>query len=400
MGMTDFVVVGAGPAGLAFASSINSENVLVVDLGKPLLERCRHNPEECVQGAGGAGLFSDGKFSFYPAGTELWKGDVTNLKEAYKQLEKDLGLYQAIPPFPEITTGNKWQKDPSGWCFKPYPALYLSLEARYDLIDKLANRCPKILYETEFVGYQAIDEGYLVTLKSRACPEPFYVKTKKLILAGGRFMPLFLKMKKRFCRYEFGFRIIGPVACFQKEVACNDPKHILHKPGVEWRTFCWCERGEVVQTCFNGIQSYSGRADCTPTESSNFGFNIRVKDERLLSAVDFQKLLKMAPFQTSLSHFRRHITDYYPLSVANLIEYGLTRLLEKFLALNDRNISVIGPTIEGVGHYPALEQTRGISSIGDCGGSYRGIIPSMLSGYALANAHNQQRVLYDYSQSN
>ena len=60
--MYSYIVIGAGPAGLAFASSINDSNVLVIDLGKPLSKRDRFNSEECVQGAGGAGLFSDGKF--------------------------------------------------------------------------------------------------------------------------------------------------------------------------------------------------------------------------------------------------------------------------------------------------------------------------------------------------
>ena len=397
MDIKDFLVVGAGPAGLAFASSINTSNVLVVDLGKPVSERCRHSPEECVQGAGGAGLFSDGKFSFYPAGTELWKGDVTILKEAYNLLEKDFSPYGIIPPFPEITPGNHCLQDNSGWCFKPYPSLYLSLEARYSLIDALANRCSKILYETECINYRPINEGYLVMLKSRSCDEPFFVKTKELVLAGGRFMPLFLQAKKRFRRYEFGFRITGPADCFQKDGAYIDPKYILHQPGVEWRTFCWCERGEVVLTRFKEIQSYSGRADCAPTDSSNFGFNIRVKDEQLLSKADFQKLLKLAPFQTSLSHFCNNMTDYYPPSCARLIEYGLSRLLERFPSLNDTNISVVGPTIEGVGHYPDVDK---ISIIGDCGGSYRGIIPSMLSGYSLAFIHNQNEVFYDCIKSN
>ena len=388
MCMNNFLVVGAGPAGLAFASSINTENVVVVDLGKPVSARCRHDSEDCVQGAGGAGLFSDGKFSFYPAGTALWKTDAERLKEAYTLLEQDLSPYGTIPPFPEITSDERCLLDKSGWLFKPYPSLYLSLEARYDLIDKLANRCPKNLYETEFLGYQTIDEGYLVTLKGKSSKEPFYVKTKALILAGGRFMPLFLRIKKQFLRYEFGFRITGPSARFQKEVASNDPKYIFHQPGVEWRTFCWCERGEVVKTRFKDILSYSGRADCAPTNSSNFGFNIRVKDERLVSATDFQKLLRMPPFQLSLRQFMNTLTDYYPASCASLIEYGLKRLLDRFCALDDPSISVIGPTIEGVGHYPALDDVRGISVIGDCGGSYRGIIPSMLSGYSLAYSHN------------
>lgn len=35
--------------------------------------RDRYNPEESACGVGGAGLFSDGKFSFFPSSTDLWK---------------------------------------------------------------------------------------------------------------------------------------------------------------------------------------------------------------------------------------------------------------------------------------------------------------------------------------
>lgn len=392
-----YLVVGAGPAGLACASTIKSKSVLVVDLGKSVLERDRFHSEDCVQGAGGAGLFSDGKFSFYPAGTEIWKGNLDRLQSGYKALEGDFNQYGEIPRFPEITTNNKCFLDKSGWQLKPYPSLYLSLEDRMDLITKLANRCPRILYETEFLHEQETEEGFVVKLKNRSTDQHFYVKTNKLVLAGGRFMPLFFKSRRRFRRYEFGFRIAGPSHLFKKEVLLNDPKYIFFQPDVEYRTFCWCDRGEVVKTSFKGIESFSGRSDCTPTESSNFGFNIRVKNTSLLAESDFRKLMTLAPFEINLKHFVSNLQNYYPVKAAALIDYGLSRLLERFSGLKNDNVSVIGPTIEGVGDYPAvdenfrLEGTDNVSVIGDSGGSYRGIIPSMLSGYCLAHSFNQQK---------
>lgn len=70
----DLVIVGAGPAGLAAAQGFASSrySVALVDGGKPVRARDRYAPSDMTRGHGGAGLFSDGKFSFFPSATELW----------------------------------------------------------------------------------------------------------------------------------------------------------------------------------------------------------------------------------------------------------------------------------------------------------------------------------------
>ena len=42
-------------------------------MGKACEERDRYNSKDCISGVGGAGLFSDGKFSFFPSGQNVWK---------------------------------------------------------------------------------------------------------------------------------------------------------------------------------------------------------------------------------------------------------------------------------------------------------------------------------------
>ena len=53
----DIVVVGAGPAGLGFCSSIaqQSKKILIIDSGKRLNERNAQNPEQVGNGVTGAG---------------------------------------------------------------------------------------------------------------------------------------------------------------------------------------------------------------------------------------------------------------------------------------------------------------------------------------------------------
>src|SRR5262245_31573660 len=70
----DAVVVGAGPAGLSAAAELAAAGAacLIVDGGPPAHARRRDSPDDLLAGVGGAGLFSDGKHSFFPSASRLW----------------------------------------------------------------------------------------------------------------------------------------------------------------------------------------------------------------------------------------------------------------------------------------------------------------------------------------
>ena len=104
----DVLVVGGGPAGVAAALACRERGIscAVVERGADLRSRRRADPTDIASGVGGAGLFSDGKFSFYPSATEFWKlkpdGD---LREAYRRVCEIIGDQNiATPPFPENET--------------------------------------------------------------------------------------------------------------------------------------------------------------------------------------------------------------------------------------------------------------------------------------------------------
>jgi len=83
----DVAIIGAGPAGLFCAYELKSKNkslrICIVDKGKSLIKRKCYNigSNRCLRcdicsiahGVGGAGLYSDGKMSSYPAGSEMSK---------------------------------------------------------------------------------------------------------------------------------------------------------------------------------------------------------------------------------------------------------------------------------------------------------------------------------------
>ena len=162
----EVVVIGAGPAGLSFLHSTPTESVLVVEEGAPLRERdhdATEGPDVCT-GVGGAGLFSDGKWSFFPAGTAVWRLSPTSiLADAYQDLADLLvsaapHIESSIPPFPTSLTSSSPSDctpdrtpdctpdrtpDPvddgssKEWTSKSYPSVYLDLDERYALVDNM-----------------------------------------------------------------------------------------------------------------------------------------------------------------------------------------------------------------------------------------------------------------------
>ena len=65
----DFLIVGAGPAGMFAAYEIaksktkKGQKILLIDLGEKIENR---KPSQVMSGVGGAGTFSDGKIHFSP----------------------------------------------------------------------------------------------------------------------------------------------------------------------------------------------------------------------------------------------------------------------------------------------------------------------------------------------
>lgn len=69
----DVIIIGMGPAGLAAAAKLEDSGLCfaILDSGKTAAKRDRYDATDATSGDGGAGLFSDGKFSFFPSATEL-----------------------------------------------------------------------------------------------------------------------------------------------------------------------------------------------------------------------------------------------------------------------------------------------------------------------------------------
>ncbi|KAL6079636.1 putative FAD-dependent dehydrogenase-like protein [Balamuthia mandrillaris] len=451
-----FLLNNIGPAGLCACALLQERNCdfLLIDAGRSIHERSRHDPLQCAEGVGGAGLFSDGKFSFYPSSSALWQlPDRPLLQRSYQRVVRDLQEYglggaDGLPSFPTTaiekkkeSTGEERREEGKGeeWELKRYPSFYMSLEDRLRLTQRYADGLPALL-ETKVMdvtfkrrnGTDKEEEAEdlvccKVVVQRRQREQPHKTKVsaesssseeeeeeehdekedgeevqllycKRLIFGGGRFGPLlFPKQESVFRRMEVGVRVQdrshNP---FFSRIKLLDPKYKLTIPSssffhsshssvdgrteeeattIEWRTFCCCREGEVVEAGPGGF--FSGRSDCPPTGLSNIGFNLRCCSEKdaLLCG---QKLGN--DFQGPLLRFLAEREDCF-------VAVGLRKLCDSFPELLTESSQVIGPTMEGVGFYPELEEGGGLRSlwiVGDSSGVFRGIVAAMVSGYYVA----------------
>lgn len=399
----DVIFVGGGVANI-FAAHYLTENkpdinFVIIEAGTNVTRRDRNQPADCAMGVHGAGTFSDGKFSYYPSATKLWELELVKLKTAYNFVKDSMtSFHDGIPQFPEEL--NDVFVPTSKWTLKPYETIFLSLEDRIQLAINTSIKyydqpnCRFKLQSMVIDIHKEYDHYILV------CNDGSALKSKNIVLGGGRFMPLFTQkidfIPHIFKRIELGVRFEGPAESNLYELSnCKDPKFMKWdaERQIETRTFCWCRRGEVVQTEFNGIRTWSGRSDCDATDRSNFGFNVRFKNPRDYEL--FNHVLKnVKPFTLVIDDVDNFIQEFQKNygPVANYIIEGLqsflTETLGKTLA-NMKNFKVYGPTIEGVGFYPDTDENlkvigENIYVTGDATGKFRGTIAAAVSGVFVA----------------
>ena len=134
--MTSVAIVGGGPAGIAAAHALHRAGIPfeLFDAGPPLSARRHDRAEDLGVGIGGAGLFSDGKFSFFPSGTHLYAlPDRARFKAAFGAVAEMLACAGiGAPAFPgDDTAPDAALAGP--FREKAYPSRYGSLAQRIRL---------------------------------------------------------------------------------------------------------------------------------------------------------------------------------------------------------------------------------------------------------------------------
>lgn len=445
-------IIGAGPAGLAAANVLRSFPVdyVVVDGGKPIDRRDRDCASDVATGVGGAGLFSDGKYSFFPASTHLWRlNDREVLRDSYDWTKTVLETYGLdCPPCPDLGGDGSDEEPKDTWFLKSYPSYYIPLDQRLRMTRDLHTNAERpsspspsplsspatdrggdrgdFVLDCMVEGWRYDEEAKLFRFDLRRRPsspdggaagERVVLTARYAIFAGGRFFPMLMakedKCPMRFMRVEVGLRIEDASDNpFFTEIEGLDPKYKFvvdsdgaGRPRIEWRTFCCCRQGETVQTDSFGIATWSGRADCPPTQLSNIGFNTRCLDPvgtQLLATLSQGNT--SSPLPTFTSSLRSlldapppALAEQYGAELAHYVRQGLLLLCEQFPSLARSDTArLIGPTIEGVGHYPHTDGDLKLSNgwsgwvAGDAQGTFRGIVAAMVSGAYAAHKVRQE----------
>lgn len=407
--MYDVVVVGAGPAGLAagIAARQFGADVLIIEQGKPLAHRTQSDRIDAISGIGGAGLYSDGKFSFYPSATALWSVQPNHLLAVgYKWLSEILsseGL--AIPALP---CEQHFDRQLNGRLHrKEYPSFYLPVERRTNILLTLEDKLADSLWTTCCVRNIEHKSGdYVVIRGNDGIP---LVEARHVVLALGRLGALTLQGSLTsgellFRRVELGIRIEQPADQFMfAGEKCLDPKLLGDiADGCSWRTFCCCRNGQIVFSSSMGLSSVSGRADCPPTGRSNVGLLIRFVNACEGMAA-WRDVLRAQPMdEPVVEPVWRLIDRSGRLRPDSLIVQTLGTSTARHLARGFDDLthftgrplaeaSIYAPAIEGVGLYPCIGPDlkvpgRPIFVAGDVTGIFRGLTAALVSGFVAGSA--------------
>jgi hypothetical protein len=298
----DTVIIGAGPGGLAAAhklSQCKDHSVLVIDSG----ERIRDHDLHPATGLGGAGLFSDGKFSFFPSATKIWS--LPNVEEAYQWVAELLSSYRIqVPKFPckkEIAENNI-----RFGLIKPYPSYYLNLEDRIRMIDYLSKKV-QTMFNTTVSEISKLEgdpvANWIISCTSNEQESQFQILARHVIVATGRFNS-FIKGRSITGRgFEYGVRMVYDQDNSFFNSHLTDPKIVFKLGEYEYRTFCCIRKGgkhlsfqniplkhfilpETVAIETSMGTFYSGRADVAPSSENNFGFLVRLPHDT--DPIDFR----------------------------------------------------------------------------------------------------------------
>lgn len=407
---TDVVIIGAGPAGLACARALTDQGkqkFVLIEAGSSVNCRDSYATFDSCNGVGGAGLFSDGKFSFGTAGSG------SHLMTRHDDGMRRISELCAMAGFPLSSQVEENAQSPyNGMNLKAYPSIYTSLEQRKKLISLLFPQQNDIWINTRVVKVEPVFGGGMYRVETSDPETRRVIYTHSVVCATGRF-PLrsgFLPISPLvFRRLEFGVRIEVPRGSPLIPRACNliDPKLTFdanfgdHKFHV--RTFCVCDYDGEVVSCGSvegNHLAFSGRRRPSGTSLwSNFGLMIRFAD---LSDSNIRLYNELHRLCDEVPHLRQAdmpiivdgklmmpAGDKLPLAT-HLIYTAIAEYAKRVNAENAlASACIFGPCLEGFGFYPyadvnngQLYRRPGFYMAGDATGIYRGLVPALVGGYA------------------
>ena len=113
-----------------------------VAIGKQLNKRDSKLAIDVGTGVAGAGAYIDGKFSFFPAGTNVWKTPYHILQSSYHEmanfLQRFMEIDSYVPQIPSEKTILEYFFELSEkWKLKEYPSIYMEIAKRFHFLNAL-----------------------------------------------------------------------------------------------------------------------------------------------------------------------------------------------------------------------------------------------------------------------
>lgn len=406
--MYDAIIIGCGASGLAAGYYLTRKmhRVLVVERGKHIYARHREDAFDVANGEGGAGLFSDGKMSFPPSASQLWRLNAHELKDGYNFLREF--LQESGVSIDEFS--DHWlEKHEQSEIRKRYASKILNIEQRLNIIFRLCQMIGRdnIFVEAEVKSIVKVAGSYHLTVRQKGID--IQLQTTTLIIAGGKhsynqLQPHMINLCPQQNRdmVEAGIRVECRNEDFDYyEDDQADVKLIDEKDDqMPVRTFCCCRDGIVIESLSYGILSLNGASVESRKGFSNIGILVRLEGNSRNTEVN--KMLKaVQQVETSL---QMSMSDYMN-GKESLLGYEVDAAIREFLCNHFPKMSkseavIYHPSIEKAGSFPVLSDTLQMKSeniwvSGDATGMFRGILSSFVSGFVVASSISKVMTAFD-----
>ena len=290
----DYVIVGAGPAGLFAAlrlverKSKVKKKILILEQGLPIDKRPR---QETMKGVGGSGTFSDGKLHFTPVLSHEKLLDIFSVKHYQERVDKADRWFSEFGANGEYTPNNMDLAEKLvAECQRKGVYLYVRRckhvgsddlpKMIANMVSFLKKRGVKIKTETQVMEIMVRGKK-VVGLKT----DKGIVRAKKYIVCPGRIGAKWLQDQARNIglRYNYQKVEIGVRVEFPAGIMAEHSK-IMHENiySVQTktyddviRTFCPCPNGFVAIEQYSDFLSVNGHScNLRKTKSQNSNFDL------------------------------------------------------------------------------------------------------------------------------
>lgn len=289
MSTYEAVIIGAGPAGLFAALSLENlgaGKVLLVEQGPDLGERQRDTPGGLLCGWGGAGAFSDGKLILSPE-VGGFLSDLLSLDDLTALIQEVDNLYRSLGASAEIHGGDadtlellKTEARHAGMIFIPTRLRHIGTENCREILSRLRERLRDRVEIRTHCRAQRImaKDGVVIGV---ALDNQEVVGARYVIAAPGRSGAAWMREEARRLAIpsipspvDIGVRVEvpAPVLAPLTEPA-YEAKLIYYSRTFDdkVRTFCMNPYGEVVLEELDGLVTVNGHSYTSrKTENSNF----------------------------------------------------------------------------------------------------------------------------------